>query len=244
MSDTPDRPAVYASRAALYDPIHHDKSYAKEARQLRNLLASEGIADGSRVLEAGCGTGSYLVHLAHWYEASGFDISPEMLELARRKLPRVPLFQADMGDFEVDAPVDALLCLYSAIGYLDGPDHLARTARAFSRALRPGGLLVIEPWIRPEHFRPATSMDVYHGASLKVCRQAASRREGEMSIITCHWLVARADELSVEYFVESHRMWLFSQAAIVETLERAGFDVRFDEQGLLEGRGLYIARRL
>jgi daunosaminyl-N,N-dimethyltransferase/N-dimethyltransferase len=235
---------VYASQADLYDPIHHDKPYAAEARRLRDLLASEGIPDGSRVLEAGCGTGSYLVHLAHWYEVSGFDNSPEMLGLARRKLPRVPLFQADMGDFEVDAPVDALLCLYSAIGYLDGPEHLARTARAFFAALRPGGLLVVEPWIRPEHFRPATSMEVYDGARLKVCRQATSRRDGEMSIMTCHWLVARADDQSVTYFVESHRMWLFSQAAIVETLERAGFDVRVDERGLLEGRGLYVARRL
>ena len=69
------RHSMYEERAALYDAIYHWKRYEEESAALHALLASEGVDDGARVLEAACGTGSYLVHLAARYAVSGFDLS-------------------------------------------------------------------------------------------------------------------------------------------------------------------------
>jgi ubiquinone/menaquinone biosynthesis C-methylase UbiE len=95
---------LYTDRAELYDAIYASKPYGKEAERLRECLSSLGIADGSRVLEAACGTGSYLEQLSNWYEVSGFDLSAEMLAIARRKVPDVHVFVSDLESFTVPQP--------------------------------------------------------------------------------------------------------------------------------------------
>ena len=134
---------AYGSCAKYYDAIYHWKDYRAESQRLHALLLAEGVPDGARLLEAACGTGTHLSHLMAWYRASGFDGSPEMLALARAKLPpEVELWLADMTSVRVREPVEALLCLFSSIGYLHGEDRLSAAARAFAQALVPGDYLV------------------------------------------------------------------------------------------------------
>ena len=130
--------SIYRQRAAYYDPIYHFKDYEGESRRLHRLLSEEGLEDGAQVLEAACGTGSYLVHLARSFSVAGFDLSEELLEIARQKLPDVPLFQANMADFTTKDPSDALLCLFSSVGYLYPEEELRSAASCFARAVRPG----------------------------------------------------------------------------------------------------------
>ena len=113
------REALYGERADLYDAIYHWKDYGAECERLRDVLLAEGVTDGAQVLEAACGTGGHLEKLRQWYAMSGFDRSPDMLRVASTKLGPEGLFEADMVTFEaVDAPFDAVLCLFSSIGYL------------------------------------------------------------------------------------------------------------------------------
>jgi ubiquinone/menaquinone biosynthesis C-methylase UbiE len=121
MSSQPiEENVLYRDRAILYDLIYHWKDYTKEARRVRDLLHAEDIRDGSRVLEAACGTGTYMQHLGEWFDVAGFDLYDEMLTIAREKLPAgTTLFQADMTDFAVERSFDALLCLFSSIVYVD-----------------------------------------------------------------------------------------------------------------------------
>src|SRR5690554_7458013 len=79
---------MYGRRAWLYDLIYSNKDYAAESRALHQLLAEHGVEDGAAVLEAACGTGNYLEHLHKYYDAAGFDLSAEMVAIARAKLPR------------------------------------------------------------------------------------------------------------------------------------------------------------
>lgn len=93
------------------------------------------------ILDAGCGTGRNLASLcAAGAQPYGIDFSLGMLRVARRKLPSVPLLQADL---ERELPLrpqrfDAVLC--TLIG-----EHLSRLAftfRQFHHALKPGGRLL------------------------------------------------------------------------------------------------------
>lgn len=234
---------MYGSHAELYDRIYHWKDYAADAEKLRDLLTAEGVPDGGRVLEAACGTGSYLVPLSAWYEVAGFDLSPAVIRRAREKLPAARLFVADMTDFGVDEPHDALLCLFSSIGYLRSPEQLRAAADCFARALRPGGALVVEPWLTAETFSGGkVGQDVVDSDDLVLCRQYHSRVEGELSIVRFHWLVARPDR-GTEHFAEEHVMWLCPRDVLQATFEAAGFETRLTDDGLMEHRGLLIGRR-
>ncbi|MCI0629531.1 MAG: hypothetical protein L0Y44_02625, partial [Phycisphaerales bacterium] len=156
----------------------------------------------------------------------------------------VKLFQADMTDFTLDRPVDALLCLFSSIGYIHPEDRLRAAARCFAAALRTGGALIVEPWIAPEDFidgRPW--LNTYDSDQLKLCRMVISQREGEMSILDFHWMAARAGAKEVERFVERHINWLCPRQTMLSVFNDAGFDCRLEPDGLMKGRGLIVGQK-
>ena len=237
-------PPLYADLAGFYDLIYHEKDYAAEAERLHDILAGEGVADGAAVLEAACGTGMFLEQLQSWYTVSGFDRSGAMLDLARRRLPGVPLFRDEMTGFSVATPVEAVVCLFSSIGYLTTPDALERAARRFADALVPGGTLVVEPWITPDDYKGGRPvLQTYLSDDLKLCRACVARREGDMAHIDFHWLIARAGQ-GTEHAVDPHVLWMCTRERMTDALEGAGLAVRFEEQGLMpDHRGLYVCRK-
>jgi len=92
-------------------------------------------------LDAACGTGrhaAYLSELGH--QVIGVDSSPEMLTVAREKLPDATFHQADLYELPVaDRAVDVVVC---ALALTHVPD-LGRVLAEFARVLRAGGHLVI-----------------------------------------------------------------------------------------------------
>ncbi len=229
-------------RARLYDLIYSGKDYGGECSRLRRVLHENGVAEGGALLEAACGTGNYLKHLRRWFDVEGFDISEQMLDRARQKLPEVELFQADMFDFEPERKYDAVVCPFSSISYAESTVQLEKAAANFRRALRPGGILVVEPWLGPGETpvgRP--SMKTYEDDELKVCRQFVSQQEGRRATLDFHWLVAEWDK-GVDYFISRLVAYLYTEEEYRTALTNAGFDVEYDPEGL-SGRGLYIAER-
>jgi hypothetical protein len=237
--------AMFGKRAALYDLIYQWKDYGKESGRVRELLLAEGVVDGSCILEAACGTGTYMQHLGRWYDLIGFDLNEEMLDIARDKLgPTAKLFQADMVDFTVDEPLDAALCLFSSIGYVYPKQRLRAAAKCFANAVRPGGLVIIEPWVDPEDYRPGYgSMHTYDSPELKLCRAVIGRRDGDMAVMDFHWLVLQIGTEAVEHFIDQHRLWLCPREVLLGAFEQAGFDCRFEPDGLMPKRGLLIGRK-
>lgn len=235
---------AYGRDAEFYDAIYHWKNYDREAERSRELLSAEGVAPGSLVLEAGCGTGAHLSRLRAWYRVSGFDLNESMLAQARRKLPELPLFKADMADFSVSEPVDALLCLFSSIGYVYPEPRLRSAARAFARAVRPGGILIVEPWFTEAKYRTGELvLNTYESDELKLCRASVAKRDGELSVLDFHWLVLRRDAPEVEHFVARHTLWLCPTETLLKAFSDAGFSCRFEPEGLRHDRGLILGRR-
>jgi trans-aconitate methyltransferase len=132
----------YAAHAPYYDLIYAWKDYKAEADALIGLLAAEGI-EGGRLLDAGCGTGSHLAQLRDRFDVAGFDGEPGMLEVARRKLPDVRVWQADLTDFVVEQPYDAVICMFGAIGHVYPEDRMREAVRRLAAAVRPGGVLAL-----------------------------------------------------------------------------------------------------
>jgi daunosaminyl-N,N-dimethyltransferase/N-dimethyltransferase len=234
---------MYGDRAELYDVLYSFKDYAAEAAQIQHRLHDLGVVPGARVLEAACGTGEHLRHLAQTYAVDGFDLADGMLRVARSKLPGAHLFQADMAELTVAEPYDAVLCLFSSIGYVFPQDRLEQTALRFFSAMRPGGVALVEPWLRPEDFVPGRpTIQTGSADGLEVCRAVVGRLKGELSVFDFHWLIARRNATSVEHIVERHQLWLCPHDVLHRSFEGAGFECDFDDKGLT-GRGLLIARR-
>lgn len=236
---------LYDEHAAWYDLCYSFKDYDAETAQLRGILDQEGVPRGARTLEAACGTGGFLGPLSADYAIDGFDLSPQLLEIAAAKQPGARLWAADLRDFEVDTPYELILCLFSSIGYLIGAAETQKAFRAFHRALAPGGLLVVEPWLDPDDaISPHHSFDVARNEELSLARAAHSHSVDDVTVVRFDWLAATAD--GFEEMTEEHRLWLCPRDEMRALLEAAGFDVTWRADGLSShgpSRGLFLAKR-
>lgn len=235
--------SLYAGRARLYDLMYREKDYVAGAEKLRGLLRAEGIEDGSRVVEAACGTGSYLVPLSQWFEVEGYDLEEGMLDIAREKLPDVPLFRADMCDHILHPPADALVCPFSSIGYAHPTERLHAALRCFAASVRPGGIVIVEPWITPEGtISGMPHLDTWEDDDLKLARAVVTRVEGKLSVLDMHWLVARRNE-EVTHFVDRHELMLSTVEEMTAAFTAARLEVRHVIGDEASDRGTYVARK-
>src|SRR4051794_24249809 len=89
--------AAYAALAEHYDLLTHRYRHDRWVRRLEAIARAHGV-HGRRALDVACGSGKSLVPLLErGYDVAGCDLSPEMLAVARRRVPGdVPLLEADM----------------------------------------------------------------------------------------------------------------------------------------------------
>jgi ubiquinone/menaquinone biosynthesis C-methylase UbiE len=142
MNDAVGRSAQYDVFADEF--LDHAKSGFYNAYYDRPAcLALLGDVAGKRVLDAACGPGLYAAELARrGAQVTGFDHSPRMIEIARRRVPEGEFRVHDLGDrlsWLPDGSVDLTLCAL-AIEYVD--DRIT-ALRELRRVLRPGGALVL-----------------------------------------------------------------------------------------------------
>jgi ubiquinone/menaquinone biosynthesis C-methylase UbiE len=99
------------------------------------------------VLDVGCGTGVLLKRLLDRYPGAhltGVDLSPAMVELARRRLPgRVTLEVGDVEALPFASSSFDLVMSTSSFHFWPAPKQALAELR---RVLRPGGRLVITDW--------------------------------------------------------------------------------------------------
>jgi SAM-dependent methyltransferase len=232
-----ERDQGYRLAARWYDTIYGFKDYAAEADSVRSLV-TEARPGARRLLDVACGTGEHLRHLQAFFEVEGIDASPDMLAVAREKLPGVPLHQADMRSFDLGRTFDAAICLFSAVGHLADEDELDSAMQSIARHLTPGGALLLGPWLTPEAYTPGGVHGLFvDKPELKLARINVSQLSGRTSIFDMHHLVGTPQ--GVEHFVEHLELTLFPIDSYREALAGAGLSVRFDPDGPT-GRGLFI----
>jgi SAM-dependent methyltransferase len=103
-----------------------------------NLLFRTYIRPGSTVMELGCATGDLLASVRPAYGV-GVDLSPRMLEVARRKYPLLTFLEADAIFLESDEKLDYII-INNLLEYVEDIQGLFRTCR---RLLKPRGRLLI-----------------------------------------------------------------------------------------------------
>jgi SAM-dependent methyltransferase len=140
-----DTRTSYDTVADSYADLLRD-SLAEEPFQRGTLaLFAELVrAEGNGpVADAGCGPGRLTAHLRDiGLDAFGIDLSPRMIEVARRDHPGVRFEVGSMTDLDLaDRSLTGLLSWFSLIHVPD--DAVPAILAEFRRVLRPGGPLLL-----------------------------------------------------------------------------------------------------
>ncbi len=113
-----------------------------------DTVARVGVSDGDSVLDVACGTGNATIPAAAaGAAATGLDITPELLDHARRRAAdagvEIEWVEGDAEDLPfADGSFDAVT---STFGCMFAPDH-RRAAREIARVLKPGGRIGLVAW--------------------------------------------------------------------------------------------------
>nr|WP_239091564.1 class I SAM-dependent methyltransferase [Streptomyces sp. SID14478] len=135
----------YDTVAASYaDQTRHLLDETPEERAVLAMFAERvRAAGGGPVADVGCGPGRITAHLRRsGVDAFGIDLSPGMVEVARREHPGLRFEVGSMTELDLaDGTTAGLVAWYSLIHVPDG--EVGAVLGQFRRVLRPGAPLLL-----------------------------------------------------------------------------------------------------
>ena len=144
---------LFSAIAGKYDRMNRIMTLGLDLHWRRAALGGIELPPHASALDLACGTGDFSIEaLRRWPSVSvtGVDITPEMLDAARSKLPKGENMKFMVGDAQNlhalhDQSFQLIMC---AFGFRNFPDK-AKALRECHRLLADGGRLVVLELFRP-----------------------------------------------------------------------------------------------
>jgi SAM-dependent methyltransferase len=136
IAENPDHSKWYIKR--FRDMAERGDDLAGEARMIDAM-----VPRGSRVLDAGCGTGrvgGFLASAGH--RVTGVDLDPELIAAARTDRPDATWLVGDLAQLDLPDKYDIIVCAGNVMTFL-APSTRSEVLRRFAAHLADGGRAVI-----------------------------------------------------------------------------------------------------
>jgi SAM-dependent methyltransferase len=146
---------AYRQLAYHYDRLMDDMPYEEWVRFAEACWNRFGVP--KHVVDLGCGTGNIAIPLVQkGWRVTGIDLSADMLAVAQAKLEdwrrtssigaggSAAWVQQDMREWELPAPVDAVISFCDCFNYLLEEDDVLQAFRRVSDGLKPGGVFIFD----------------------------------------------------------------------------------------------------
>jgi SAM-dependent methyltransferase len=232
---------MFTESAGFYDAIYGSwKDYDGEAAAIVELLRQYNPGAKS-VLDVACGTGerARILRTNHGFLVDGIDVDPAMVALARDKVREATFTEADMTDFDLGRRYDAVVCLFSSIGYARTLEGVTAAFSCFRRHLNPNGIVLVEPWFAPDGLTDGyVTVRTAEVGDRRICRMTHNEVDGKVSRLQFEYLVGDAD--GIRRMRETHELGLFTESEMLQAFNDAGLEASFDPEGT-SGRGMYRA---
>lgn len=231
---------MYSQLADIYDEMYAFKDYAAESSYVATAIRARRPT-ACTLLETACGTGKFLEHLRRDFEVTGLDLSDSMLARARARLADIPLHLADMTCFDLGRQFDVVSCLFRSIAHCKTEAKFRDAIHAMTLHVRPGGLLVIEPYFTPDNFwDDHVALNQCRRDHMKLAWMYVQKRQGTQVLLDIHCLIGTAQ--GTAHFNERVELGLFDKVQYQDAFSAANLHMEHDNVGP-SGLGLYIGSK-
>src|SRR6266566_8334396 len=208
----------------IYEPILTPERTRREVDGIVNLLA---LPQGSSILDLCCGHGRHAIPLAQrGFQVTGQDLSEVFLREAEKEAQaqsvHVQWLHGDMRNIPFENEFDAAINIFTAFGYLEDQGEDQKVLQQVSKALKPGGLFLLETIHREGLLRHYASEGITRSPDgLLVLEERrfdllTSRNEVQVTMLT-------PDGQRTEY---SHSLRVYTLTELVHMLALAGLHMK------------------
>jgi cyclopropane fatty-acyl-phospholipid synthase-like methyltransferase len=179
---------------------------------------------GNTLLHFACGAGGNDYTFKREFNVTGVDISPGMLDIAKKRNPEAVYHLGDMRSIDLNETFDAIV-IPDSIGYMTTENDLKQLFENAYKHLKPGGVFLVIAHCR-EEFKEnnfvytGTKDDTRITIFENNCIPESNPSTYEATII---YLIRNKD--NQEIVTETHTLGLFSRKTWLELLAEAGFSV-------------------
>lgn len=226
---------IFQDYAYYYNSFYRDKDYMAEAQTVDGLLKKYNPGVQSLV-NFGCGTGRHDLELEKLgYHCTGIDISPLMIELARKNAQAsgsgIGFEVADIRSYESQKKYDAVISLFHVMSYQNTNEDILNAFRSAAKLLHngAGACFLFDVWYGPGVLSDPPCVRVKeveddHNKLIRIARPVM--RESE-NIAEIHYevLVINKDSSKVQTIREVHSMRYFFRPELEFLLNEAGFEL-------------------
>jgi SAM-dependent methyltransferase len=220
---------LYGRLARYYDPVHRSRPYDDETRFAEFVFRQHARSRGTRTIDLFCGTGGHSIPASRQgLLVVGLDMSAEMLRIARAKAAAarvdVDFRHGDCRSLGYRNEFDLAFGLGQSFHYLTSYTDVRLTLEGVGRALKPGGVCVIDfinGWRMLEPYRAEQRDIADDGTEIIRFVHTYPDRRRRIAVNESTWIIGQPDGYSrLERTVEEYR--IFFQDELEWLLELSG----------------------
>lgn len=226
----PPPPRLYTALASYWRLMSRPEEYAREASYWRTAIRRRLGPGRHRMLELGVGGGHNMSHLTGDFEFTAADLSPAMIEQARRLNPDVEFHVGDMRTIRLHRTFDGVL-IHDAISHMLTEDDLRAALATAGAHLRTGGILITSPdWFRETFSDPQFEYRSNTDGETEFTsfEYTYDPDPADTMIETLLWYLIRQGRQEPRIEQDRMHMGLFPLAAWERLMAEAGFRVEKD----------------
>lgn len=213
---------LYTKFAIYYDLIYENINLHKESDFIKWAVKQHKNSAGNKLLDMACGTGRHAQLLKDSFDVMGVDINPEMLKIAREKLPDISFMEEDMKELNLDEKFDVVICMFSAMNYNTTLEEFKKTVENFYNHLNEGGVLVFDYGINKENWiEGLISVDTAVKDDLKLARICQSHLED--GIFNANFIFLIKEEGKIDFDIDQHRLGVLGVEEVIDSMGETGF---------------------
>jgi SAM-dependent methyltransferase len=211
----------FAHRYDLHTPPgHYQHDHALVIREALRVAPTN-----CRLLDIGCGTGVFLeAAISAGIDGHGIDSAPGMIDVADRRLGKGRVCLQRMQDVCVENAYDAICAMSWTIHYCESEGELNDVLGRFGRALRNGGVILLQV-ANDEEMTGAVNIDQELGPAAEpedtyFIHRFRPLRDAEGRVLADYVYASRAHR---ELLSEQHELRFANPSMVSAAMVRSGF---------------------
>lgn len=149
----------YQRLATLYDKGEWGSFGLRYSKLLETIFKKHNFKP-QVIIDVACGTGRLIRELHKQnYKLIGIDISPEMIEVAKKNNPDVEFFVADVRSMQLNINVDLITCAFNSLNYLSNDKQIYEAFKTINKHLKHKGYFLFDV-NTPTHYAETDSIVV------------------------------------------------------------------------------------